>query len=608
MNNPPHPQPQGFSPAQARPQNGRALHNRHSGDFRNGGPQVGANGNGPMPVPAIPRVPNGNGQNGLAGARSPPSARTTSHVPCKFFRQGACQAGKACPFLHSEAPTACKYFQKGNCKFGLKCANEHITADGRRVNKPNGYVMGAGNLNLGGRVMPSQGPPPTSSLLTMQQDHLSQPQPIPGQAPLDYMNPDMWKKQPYDIPVVETTYSSHPGSTYGSPQNEGRLPMSPIQKGLSLLDAPLPASFDSQGVSHIARNGPFASSMPSRFGLDMSPTSSSPMRPMESSALRNLHSSAFGDDNLNGKGGMASSPPAVMDEPIGRRIMHSERFSRQPRMISASVGAHAPINDVWDDEGFTFEEDLVPNSLHELLTPQERMRRFSRTNDEDHRQALSGLGTPNESSPKIGSPSTASPSRFGAFFAGRQKEASDSAAASAFGHVGSPLRNLSLHPGASPSLRAIARPISGDVSPFLSSPPSQSSMSMISQQMQRTRISSGASDTLEAARPLQHPGITRVASGSSGVPGVNPRHSLDRAVSSSSVGREKIDEEPELFSMDDDLDRKKENAKRSSGGSAWVQGSPFSLGKSNKASPTLGPIGGQRTPSSGGPIANPWNK
>ena len=40
----------------------------------------------------------------------------TSHVPCKFFKVGQCQAGKACPFSHStdsskfEQP--CKYFSK----------------------------------------------------------------------------------------------------------------------------------------------------------------------------------------------------------------------------------------------------------------------------------------------------------------------------------------------------------------------------------------------------------------------------------------------------------------------------------------------------------------
>lgn len=39
----------------------------------------------------------------------------TSHVPCKFFRQGACQAGNACPFSHdlgAASETICKYFAK----------------------------------------------------------------------------------------------------------------------------------------------------------------------------------------------------------------------------------------------------------------------------------------------------------------------------------------------------------------------------------------------------------------------------------------------------------------------------------------------------------------
>lgn len=42
-------------------------------------------------------------------------ATDTSHVPCKFFRQGACQAGNACPFSHdlgAAAETVCKYFAK----------------------------------------------------------------------------------------------------------------------------------------------------------------------------------------------------------------------------------------------------------------------------------------------------------------------------------------------------------------------------------------------------------------------------------------------------------------------------------------------------------------
>ena len=47
--------------------------------------------------------------------RWPSSIADTSHVPCKFFRQGACQAGSACPFSHdlgAASETVCKYFAK----------------------------------------------------------------------------------------------------------------------------------------------------------------------------------------------------------------------------------------------------------------------------------------------------------------------------------------------------------------------------------------------------------------------------------------------------------------------------------------------------------------
>lgn len=62
------------------------------------------------------------------------------HVPCKFYRQGACQAGPSCPFSHSLDAFAadqqpCEYFKRGNCKFGLKCVNAHITSDGVDVKK-----------------------------------------------------------------------------------------------------------------------------------------------------------------------------------------------------------------------------------------------------------------------------------------------------------------------------------------------------------------------------------------------------------------------------------------------------------------------------------------
>ena len=528
-------------------------------------------------------------------------------------------------YLHLTLHVGTNVMCQGNCKFGLKCANDHITQDGRRVNKAGGYVQmapGPAPLNLGGRVMPlPAGPPSANSLLTMQaQDQFAQPQPIPG-ATSDYLNRgDVYGGAGLQA-GIDPSYNSLPKSNYGSPPaGDSHLLMSPSLRGIgtTAANAQLPASFDSQGISKYARDGPFAASVPSRFGYDSSPPlPASVSRPIESSALRNLHSSAFGDDaHTNGR--LPSSPPT--EELLGRRILHSERYSRNSsRMLSASVGARPPMpiqshprvtapEEDWDDN-FALEEEMVPNSLHDLLTPAEKARRFSRSAEDELRPSLSGLGTPAEATSKVGSPSHASPSRFGAFFAGQQR-ARDGSDSSPFGPVGSPLKGMGLHPSASPSLRATAnvRPLSGELGPSISSPPRQASMSMISQQLQRTRLSERVSESQAAGSPIQHPGISRVASGgsstSAGAGNHSPSGRLDRAVSSGSVnvGRDKIDEEPEeLFSMDEirvedvsaagGIGGAKENQgwKRSSGGlGAWGQGNPFALGK---ASPRLGPIG-----------------
>ncbi|GJJ77902.1 hypothetical protein EMPS_10261 [Entomortierella parvispora] len=56
-------------------------------------------------------------------------AANLQHIPCKFFKSGACTAGKNCLFSHNRDPVAethvCKYFLKGNCKFGMKCSLAH---------------------------------------------------------------------------------------------------------------------------------------------------------------------------------------------------------------------------------------------------------------------------------------------------------------------------------------------------------------------------------------------------------------------------------------------------------------------------------------------------
>ncbi|KAL4894344.1 hypothetical protein BDV59DRAFT_176268 [Aspergillus ambiguus] len=508
----------------------------------------------PLPVPAGSQpVQNGHSRN-LSGfdmtARSPPNQSNTKHVPCKFFRQGACQAGPACPFLHSTdsaidyAP--CKYFTKGNCKFGAKCALAHILPDGRRVNRPNpgGMGLGGSHLNLGGRVNPqayvNQDSALTNSVLSQQRMNGHDPRyphPLPPQDELQNLAPQHQQQPPYDsIPTIDAGLASDPGSKYGSPVDDLRFPMSPNHRHLTALDAPLPASFDSQGISHAARYGPVAASMPSKFGLDLS---SPPAQRIgaPSDALRNLRDAAYGSDlrKPTSSSFIGSSPPGIPEDSVGPRFLHSSRPVK-PRMLSASVPRPTALDD-WDESNFPMEEDYLPMNLHDdVLTPQERLRRLSRTDHDlssSHRD-LGGLGMTSSSFSKVGSPLASSPSRFGALFAKqRQKKEEDAHGSSSLPHVGSPLRESALSLGASPALGAIGSRQLDDPSPFASTP-SRQPMSMISAQLGSMSL---------------HPGSAR-----------GPSSRLDR----SPVSTSKIDEEQSdlVFSMEEE-----ENNKRSS--SSW---------------------------------------
>ena len=520
--------------------------------------------------------------------------------------------------------------------------------------------MPPANLPARMNIMPGKDPALASSLLSIAARNA--PPPGMGMPTSDYDQLGSIQKPQFDkIPTIDTTFSSHPGSAYGSPPTDayGRLPTSPNLLPSSAMDAPLPASFDSQGISHAARYGPIAKSVPSTFGLESPPSSLPGNRAFIDSsagALQQLRYSAYGENqNRTVQPGQQSSSPPTEPVPLTRRPMHSERLSR-PKMISASLGANGRMaalghgelgsDEEWGDD-FALEEDLVPNALHDLLTPQERTRRFSRNVDEESpgpgRRSLSGFGTPNEAlnvsnqNSKVGSPGVGlgtSPSRFSHFFASKnagsasvskqpslnelvsrspttgepyESNTANRASQPAFSsHIGSPLRNTSLYPtspGAnlnptshptstskssspalqpvgSPSLRPIgsratsgSRPNSGDYTSLLASrsPPRQSSMSIISQQLQRTRLENfAAAEEVRNSTP-QHPGVSRAFSGSSvgstgsgsvsSNTGLNPpvgttistRANFDRAVSGGSIGRsDKIDEETAMFEMEAD--------------------------------------------------------
>lgn len=499
----------------------------------------------------------------------------TANVPCRFFLQNSCTAGAACPFSHdlesSIRPAPCmllrllevlylhivtavflgKYFQRGSCKFGRKCALLHITQDGTVVNRPMQPGFSAGP--------PFPGPPPQTQagvygqpppgLLSIQAQGLDQRSNADGG--IDFENYQFAPRTSYEQQPVDMTFTSA-SPTYGSPPQTEQFGISPPQKGLSVLDAPLPNSFDSNGISMAARNGPFAASVPSRFGIESPPSSLPRASQLSNAAVRNLHSSAFGERGMDGVlASVGSSPPSGTDEPFtfAKRPLHSARLRASRPMVSASLGTRLPTmlfeySD--DEEDPDREEDLLPASLRDLI-PEGRSRRESRSRlDEDTpagflsaaRRTLSGHGVPQEG--KVGSLGT-SPSRYSSMFVRGQPNKSDGE----FGHVGSPLRNSGLY------FTTPSRASNGDMSPILSSPPRQASMSMLTQELQRTKLEAARSEAARsqvqatAGAPSHSSAPVRTLSNG----GSTGRSSLDRGLSSTSVG--KIDEEQELFDMEE---------------------------------------------------------
>lgn len=483
-----------------------------------------------------------------------------------------------------------------------------MLADGRRINYgKNGITIGQPAF-AGSRANPAAPYNTSNSALTnsfLKADANQQYGNL-GYPPADKFTPLDRQPSMDGIPTIDTTYS-HTGSQYGSPREEDPtrlgLALSPITaNGLSVLDAPLPASFDSNGISNAARypGGPWPSSVPSAFGLESpTPSLNNAKDNRTSEALKLLHRSAFGSNDHLSATVTASSPPTQpSDEYYGKRQMHSSRYAK-PKLLSSSapraiVGGIAGIDRDWDAEFPFLEEDYVPDNLKDLLTPAEKARRGSRAADEDtngHRSTngnlgMSGTGTPNaETTSKFGSPMAASPARWGPLFQ-RQRDDDDAkrhalAASGAFGHVGSPLRNSILNEDL--------------MRPHGSRSGSVEGLSALTQQLNRTRID-GSGD----ASPHLRPTIGgRPTSGRA-----TERHVSSGSISSSARYTTPIGEEDGefVFSMDEDGDSTVRARKRTSGfGPAmgiWGNGNSYAgatsaSGKKDDSARVVDGVGGR---------------
>lgn len=515
------------------------MNNRHSGSHQATSPggqpahpshRSQPSFGGPVPIPTGQANGGGRERNSsLMGqqqydmGKSPPnlSNKNTKHVPCKFFRSGQCQAGAACPFLHTMDPMShqapCKYFMKGNCKFGAKCALAHYLPNGHRVSK-------ADLEPINGRRYPVNGQDDLSPFPhhdpALQEPFLGPPPPNPGFFPdIPFLDDDydpnpekanIWTSNTrgYEAPI-----GSPPTSQFGSPPNDA---FSPAKKWPSALNAPLPASYNNS-LPNYAKFGPLGASVPDKFGLG-SPANSSSSQKLGSPPSREPATRGLTQPPTLKTPPLGASP-AHAESSIGERIMHSQR--NVPRSRFYHMSSSVPVHEL-DATFSNFEADLsfVPSDLHdEVLTPGEKIQRLSSKSDQDpigsFRNRSEGLAIPRRPPNVVGSPPGAgSPSRFRALFEEQQKEKASNA-----GVVGSPLRESWMLDGNSSISNRQAVPMSG-----------------ISQAMARMELNRNDSSEANGLRPAGF------------------RGSYARQISSPGLSSKRIDEEGEgaFFPMDDE--------------------------------------------------------
>lgn len=311
-------------------------------------------------------VPTNNGSNGSSNAN-----KNLSHVPCKFYRQGACQAGSSCPFSHNfEGSLAaeklpCKYFQKGNCKFGLKCALAHFLPDGTRVNSKNLRMSqpintGVANGNGHFRRFSNNGNATFGHYTSQPIDINAESFDYAGHQTGTTLSPS---NNVASFINVGNKFSSQPGS-YTQDLNKESIFSSSFNGAASSYSN---SATTSNSLSYPLKPGNQSSAFFRSYSFNASPTNqSSPFLTNSSSITYSNHSPI-------------STP--VLEKAKQRRISLASRSSfTSPTCLLNYDSAVIDDEDeeMYDDSGYF--EDCVPGSLSELiLTPKESERRGSRS-------------------------------------------------------------------------------------------------------------------------------------------------------------------------------------------------------------------------------------
>lgn len=376
----------------------------------------------------------------------------------------------------------------------------HILPDGRRVNHrpqqqsqnyaPPPLQLGARNAVLPENAFGSNGPSALArSLHAAKSGNSSMNSGSPGSTSNSNIN---------SISINRHVDADSSFSFATSPPSDSFLSSS--SRTLGAMDVPMPGSLDSNGLSFLARHGPVAASVPAQASNLSSSNLSSSNLSSSNNALRSLYMSAYGIETEATSGSykpIGSARLAAADEVssslnnnnnnnnnLTANLQHAHNSNARAvgsgrRYVSSSFPARASTS-IWReqseddvfaehmrDEPVVFEEDFVPSSLTELLTPQERQRRGSSNSratafSSQHEAAVDGT-TFGEASPG---------SRLGQLFGSGPIPMSSSASGSTSMNdglvIGSPLRysssvNGELSTSFSSSRTASGRRLSGMV-------------------------------------------------------------------------------------------------------------------------------------------------
>ncbi|KAJ7185934.1 hypothetical protein C8R46DRAFT_1343100 [Mycena filopes] len=358
---------------------------------------------------------------GRGGGKKSAASKTKdlSHVPCKFYKVGSCTAGSSCPFSHSLVEAGgqkdvCAWFVKGNCKFGHKCALAHVlpgqTMAMDRKNKKAAQIAAGGAKNqdgggrgrgdrkrdggnnrnpllAGGSTAPTRPRPPMSMPLKAT---ISPSAPAPPLKDTDFASfavldeatqlptaPARTKSPSPKLPSSPTLPVSaprRPSMSSTSPNKD----FGPI--GSPPSSATSPSSRMHSGTPPTQANGflstsPFSAPGTQSVYLGYADAGRKGM----AASLGSGMTMGGGPGGWNGGGGVngaSSSPLRTSLLSAGRQNGAYDLSGEYDLEFGTTGRRRTPVR----EESTEDLEDFLPSSLTDLLTPEERMRRMSRTN------------------------------------------------------------------------------------------------------------------------------------------------------------------------------------------------------------------------------------